>query len=280
MATIIDGRKLANESKTELKERVEKLKAKGIIPNLVIILIGEDPASKIYVREKRKLADEIGIKTELHKFPVMIKENELIEFIRKLNKDNKIHGILVQLPLPEHINQINILNEVSPEKDVDGLSRKNMGDLLLGKEFLVPATPKGIIRMLEYYNIEIAGKNVVVVGKGRIAGMPTSIMMMNRDATVTVCHIMTKNLKEKTKLADILVVAVGKANLITKDMVKEGAVVIDVGINRVEGKVRGDVDFENVKDVASYITPVPGGVGPMTVAMVLENTIIAAENQR
>jgi methylenetetrahydrofolate dehydrogenase (NADP+)/methenyltetrahydrofolate cyclohydrolase len=280
MTVIIDGRKMAQGAKVELKQRVEKLKTKGIIPNLAIILVGEDLASKIYIRVKMKMADEIGVKTELHKFPETVKESELIEFIQKLNKDEKVHGILVQLPLPNHINEINVLDDVSPRKDVDGLNRKNMGDLFLGREFLVPATPKGIIRMLEYHNIHIKGKEAVVVGKGKIAGKPTAMMLMNRYATVTICHRETSNLNEKTKRADILVVAVGKANLITKDMVKEGAVVIDVGINRIDGKVCGDVDFENVKNVASYITPVPGGVGPMTVAMVLENTVIAAENQK
>ena len=277
---IIDGKKLANEIKQSLRKRVENLKKKSIIPKLAIILVGEDPASKIYINMKMVSGEEVGIKTELHKFPENFKEKELIKLIKELNKNKKIHAILVQLPLPKHINENRVIETISPEKDVDGLTSINMSRLLNNEEFLVPCTPKGIIKMLDYHKIDLIAKNAVVVGRSRIVGKPMALMLLNRNATVTVCHSRTKYLKEHTKKSDLLVVAVGKPKLITKDMVKEGVVVVDVGINRVEGKVCGDVDFENVKDVASYITPVPGGVGPMTVAMVLENTIIAAESQK
>lgn len=276
---IIDGRKIANEIKQDLKKRVEDLKKKDIIPKLSIILVGEDPSSKIYINMKMISGKEVGIQTELHKFPENSKEEELIELIQKLNEDEKVHGILVQLPLPKHINENRVIETISPEKDVDGLTSINMFRLLFKDEFLIPCTPKGVIKMLDYHKIDLVGKNAVVVGRSKIVGKPMALMLLNRDATVTVCHSKTKDLKEHTKNADILIVAVGKPKLITKDMVKEGAVVIDVGINRVEGKLCGDVDFENVKDVASYITPVPGGVGPMTVAMVLENTVIAVEKK-
>jgi len=274
---IIDGKKLANEIKQDLKKRVEDLKKKGIIPKLAIILVGEDPSSKIYINMKMISGKEVGIETELHKFPENFEEKELIELIQELNRDEKVHAILVQLPLPKHINENRVIEAISPEKDVDGLTSINMFRLLFKDEFLVPCTPKGVIKMLDYHKIDLVGKNAVVVGRSKIVGKPIALMLLNRNATVTVCHSKTKDLKEHTKNADVLVVAVGKPKLITKDMVKEGAVVIDVGINRVEGKLCGDVDFENVKDVVSYITPVPGGVGPMTVAMVLENTLIAAE---
>jgi len=276
---LIDGKKLANEIRQGLKKRVENLKKKGIIPKLAIILVGEDSASKVYINMKMVSGKEVGIQTELHKFPENVKEAELINLIQKLNNDEKVHGILVQLPLPKHINENRVIEKISPEKDVDGLTSINMFRLLFKDEFLVPCTPKGVIKMLDYHKIDLTGKNAVVVGRSKIVGKPMALMLLNRNATVTVCHSKTKDLKEHTKEADILVVAVGKAKLITKDMVKEGAIVIDVGINRVEGKLCGDVDFENVKDVASYITPVPGGVGPMTVAMVLENTLIAAEKK-
>ena len=278
MAVIIDGRKIANEIKQDLKKRVEELKKKGIIPKLAIILVGEDPASKIYINMKMISGGEVGIQTELHKFPENFKEEELIKLVQKLNKNKEIHGILVQLPLPKHINENRVIDTIFPEKDVDGLTSINMSRLLNNEEFLVPCTPKGVIKMLEYHEIDLVGKNAVVVGRSRIVGKPMKLMLLNRNATVTICHSKTKDLKEHTKKADILVVAVGKPKLITKNMVKEGVVVVDVGINRVEGKVCGDVDFENVKDVASYITPVPGGVGPITVTMVLKNTLIAAEN--
>ena len=274
---IIDGKKLANEIKQDLKKRVEDLKKKGIIPKLAIILVGEDPSSKIYINMKMISGKEVGIETELHKFPENFEEKELIELIQELNRDEKVHAILVQLPLPKHINENRVIEAISPEKDVDGLTSINMFRLLFKDEFLVPCTPKGVIKMLDYHKIDLVGKNAVVVGRSKIVGKPIALMLLNRNATVTVCHSKTKDLKEHTKNADVLVVAVGKPKLIIKDMVKEGAVVIDVGINRVEGKLCGDVDFENVKDVVSYITPVPGGVGPMTVAMVLENTLIAAE---
>jgi len=274
---IIDGKKLASEIKQGLIKRVEDLKKKGITPKLAIILVGNDPASKIYISMKMISGDEVGIQTELHKFPENFKEKELIKIIQKLNKDKKVHGILVQLPLPKHIYDNRVIETISPAKDVDGLTSINTSRLLNNSEFLVPCTPNGVIKMLDYHKIGLTGKNAVVVGRSRIVGKPMALMLLNRNATVTVCHSKTKDLKKHTKEADILVVAVGKPKLITKDVIKEGAVVIDVGINRIEGKLCGDVDFENVKDKASYITPVPGGVGPMTVAMVLENTIIAAE---
>lgn len=275
---IIDGKKIAEEILEGLKSRVRRLNEKGIKPKLGIIMVGERPDSKIYVRNKRKAGTEVGIETELYDFPENTEETELIDTIKKLNDDKDIHGILVQLPLPDHIDEEKVLSTISPDKDVDGLTPFNVGNLSIGNEFLAPCTPKGIIRMLEKMKIPIEGKNAVIVNNSNVVGKPLALMLTNRFATVTICHVKTKNLEEHTKDADILITATGVPDLIRKDMVKKGAVVIDAGINYTEGKIRGDVDFDEVKDKVSYITPVPGGVGPMTVAMVLENTLILAEN--
>ena len=276
-AKIMDGKKVSEEVRKDLKKRAENLREKGVQARLDIILVGNNPASKIYVEKKIQSSREIGIKTELHKFPEDAKQEELLETIEKLNSDESVHGILVQLPLPEHMDKRKVIDSVCPEKDVDGLTTYNLGNLFAGEAKFEPCTPKGIMKMLDHENIGVEGKNIVVIGRSNIVGKPLSMMFLKRNGTVTVCHSKTKDLEKHTKNAYILVVAVGKPKLITEDMVKEGAVVIDVGMNRTENGLCGDVDFERVKEKASRITPVPGGVGPLTVAMVLENTIISAE---
>jgi len=278
MAKIIDGKKIAEEIKQDLKKRVEIFKKKRIEPKLAIILIGERSDCEIYAKSKQKACEDIGIKSDLHVLPENIKEDKLIDTIDALNDDDSIHGIIVEMPLPKNLNQKTILREISPMKDVDGLNPITIGNILIGNEFLVPATPKGILRLLEEMKIPIEGKEIVIVNNSNVVGKPLALLLTNRFATVTICHVKTKDLKEHTSKADILITAVGSPNLIKKDMVKKNAVVIDAGIKRVDDKIIGDVDFEKVKDIASYITPVPGGVGPMTVAMILENTLIAAES--
>ncbi len=270
-AEIIDGKAIAEKIRATVKAEVAKLKTSK--PGLAAIIVGENPASKVYVDIKRKTCDEVGIYSELYKLPEETTENELLQLIGRLNSDRKIHAILVQLPLPPKINEERVLAAVAIEKDVDGFSSVNIGRLMAGKEAAVPCTPKGVIRLLKEYGIEIAGKNAVVIGRSKIVGMPTALLLLNRDATVTICHSKTRNLENYTRNADILVAAAGKPKLVTADMVKSGAAVIDVGINRVDGKLVGDVDYEQVRQKAAYITPVPGGVGPMTVAMLMENTI-------
>ncbi len=270
MATIIDGKKVAEKCRVELAEKIKKLNKK---PGLAVVLVGNDPASATYVSAKEKACREVGIYSERHDFPESVSEKELIELLGNLNSSEKIHGILIQLPLPKHVVEERVVSAISPEKDVDGFTAFNMGNLASGREGIVPCTPKGIIRLLEAYKIPIDGKNAVVIGRSSTVGKPVALMLLNRNATVTVCHSKTKNLEEHTKNADIIIAAVGKPKLITADMVKKGAGIIDVGISRINGKLCGDVDFESVKEKASFITPVPGGVGPMTVAMLLENTI-------
>lgn len=278
---IIDGRKIADEIQEGVAREVEKLRERyDIIPGLATILVGEDPASKIYLSMKKRACEGIGIHYEEHIFPERVKQEEVIKRIRELNDDERIHGILVQLPLPPHLDDDLILEMVSPKKDVDGLHPINLGNLFIGKENLSPCTPSGIMLMLEKIGVDLKGKHAVVVGHSKIVGRPVAAMFLNRDATVTICHIKTKELEEHTKQADVLVVAVGRAKFITKEMIKDGTVIIDVGINRVEGKLCGDVDFEDVKGRASAITPVPGGVGPMTVAMLMRNTLIIAKRAR
>jgi len=277
LSVVIDGKKMAKEIIEGLKPRIQRLKKKNIIPTLAIVLLGDNPASKVYIRNKQRACEEIGMHSVLYEFPEGMKEEKLINLIKKLNKDKKIHGIIVQLPLPKYIDEKRILNTISPEKDVDGLHPFNIGNLLLGNEFIAPCTPKGIIRMLERMKIKIEKKNVVIVNNSNVVGKPLAAMLTNRFATVTLCHVKTKYLREHTKKADILITATGVPKLIKKGMVKEKAVVIDGGIKYVQEKIFGDVDFDIIKDIASYITPVPGGVGPMTVAMVLENTVILAE---
>ena len=280
MAEIIDGKKVSEHIRSQIAEGVEKLKQEtGITPGLAAVLVGDDPASEIYVRNKRRACSNTGIYSEEHKLPLETTEEELLTLVDKLNNDPKIHGILVQLPLPDHINVTKVLRAVSPLKDVDGFHPYNVGLLVEGNPRFIPCTPHGIIKMLEFYNIDISGKQAVIVGRSNIVGKPVSMLLLHRHATVTVCHSRTKPLDEVTRRADILVAAIGRANFITADMVKEGAVVIDVGINRnEEGKLTGDVDFEAVSQKASYITPVPGGVGPMTISMLLWNTLESAKS--
>ena len=277
---IIDGKKIADEIMEGLKPRIQKLKKKNINPTLAIVLVGDDPSSKIYVTNKQKACEKTGISSNLYEFPESMKEEKLISLIQQLNNDRKIHGIIVQIPLPDHINENKILSLVSPEKDIDCLNPVNIGKLLIGDEHIAPCTPRGIIRMLEKMKIPVEKKNVVIINRSNIVGKPLAMMLTNRSATVTICHSKTKFLSQHTKKAEILITATGVPNLIKKDMIKEGIVIIDAGISYKDGKVYGDVDFENVKDMASYITPVPGGVGPMTVAMILENTLILAESKK
>ncbi|MBI2664518.1 bifunctional methylenetetrahydrofolate dehydrogenase/methenyltetrahydrofolate cyclohydrolase FolD [Candidatus Woesearchaeota archaeon] len=269
-AQIIDGKEIAKKILEKMKQEVSTLQKK---PGLAAVIVGDNPASKIYVGMKRKTCEKAGIYSEEHKLPEKTTQEELLKLIRKLNEDEKIHAILVQLPLPQHISSEKVFSEVLLQKDVDGFSPVNVGRLVAGNENSVPCTPKGIIRILEETGIEIAGANAVVVGRSNIVGKPVASMLLNRNATVTVCHSKTKNLGEITKQADILIAAVGKPGMITEDMVKEGAAVVDVGINKTGNELVGDVDFEKVKEKAAWITPVPGGVGPMTVAMLLENTL-------
>jgi len=279
MSELIDGKRVSEDTRAEIAKGVEELKeSSGITPGLAAVLVGDDPASEIYVRNKRKACEKVGIYSEEHKLSAETTEQELLEVVNKLNNDDKIHGILVQLPLPAHINYTNILRTVSPFKDVDGFHPENVGRLVEGNPRFISCTPYGIIKMLDYYNIEIKGAEAVVVGRSNIVGKPVGMLLLHRHATVTTCHSRTKDLKEVTKRADILVAAIGRANFITEDMVKEGVVIIDVGINRNdEGKLTGDVDFAAVKNKASYITPVPGGVGPMTITMLLWNTLESAK---
>jgi len=277
---LIDGKVVSQSVRDEVAELASKLKQDtGTVPGLAAVLVGDDPASEIYVRNKRKACEKVGIYSEEHKLPAETTEEQLLGLVNKLNEDTKIHGILVQLPLPGHIDETKILRTVSPLKDVDGFHPYNVGLLVEGNPRFVSCTPSGIIKMLDFYNIGIKGKEVVVVGRSNIVGKPVSMLLLHRHGTVTICHSRTKDLKEVTGRADILVAAIGRANFITADMVKDGAVVIDVGINRKDdGKLTGDVDFEAVSEKASYITPVPGGVGPMTIAMLLYNTYLSAKS--
>ena len=275
-AVILDGKKTAEKIKSELKLKVTQLKKKGITSGLAAVLVGTHPSSQLYVRLKQKACEEVGIYSEKYELPEKATERELLDLIRKLNKSRKIHGILVQMPLPKHIKAKNIVKAIAPEKDVDGFNPYNNGTVMDGGEFLVSATSKGIIRLLEEYGINLESKEVVVVNHTIVLGRPLAMLLMNRNATVTVCNHMTKDLGKFTRQAEVLISGAGVPKLIKKDMVREGCVVVDAGVSFVEGKVVGDVDFEAVKEKASYITPVPGGVGPMTIAMLLENTILAA----
>lgn len=280
MAEILDGRMVAKKIRQGLKLEVEDLKANGINPKLAVIMVGEDPSSKIYVKNKSIACNEVGIEYEEFLLSETTTMEELLDLIDKLNKDATIHGILLQSPIPKGLDINEAFRAIDPKKDVDGFNPFNVGKLCLGQDTFVSCTPFGIIKLLGEYNIEIEGKNAVVVGRSNIVGKPMMQCLLNKNATVTICHSKTKDLKEVTKEADILVVAIGRANFITKDMVKENAVVIDVGINRGEnGKLCGDVDFEEVSKVASYITPVPRGVGPMTIAMLMNNIVKAARAQ-
>ncbi len=278
MAVILDGKETARRVRETLKDKVKELRQNNIFPKLAVIMVGEDPASKIYVRNKSKACEELGIEYE----EFLLKENttqkQLIDLIQELNKRQDITGILLQSPIPKHLNINEAFKAIIPEKDVDGFNPINVGKLALGQETVISCTPFGVIKLLEEYNIPIEGKNAVIIGRSNIVGKPMLHCLLNKNATVTICHSRTKNLSEITKTADILVAAIGKAKFITKDMVKPDAVVIDVGINRnEEGKVCGDVDFEEVQKIASYITPVPGGIGPMTIAMLMTNIVKTAK---
>ena len=276
---LIDGRKQANDIKEKLKKEISTLKEQGVIPGLAIILVGHDPASEIYVKNKIKTCDELGICTLLYRFTKERSEKEIIAQIKDLNEDDGIDGILIQSPLPAIFNEDKIISYVDPKKDVDGFGINNLGALLSNNELIIAATPLGILKMLENESVSLEGKNVVVVGASRIVGRPMATLLLNRGATVTICHNKTKNLKEITSNADILIVAIGQAKFITSDFVKEGAVVIDVGINRIDNHLYGDVDFDSVSKKASLITPVPGGVGPMTIVMLLSNVVDVARRR-
>ena len=280
MAVIIDGKSLAKKIRDGLKDDVAKLKKKGIIPKLAVIMVGDDKASKVYVKNKSKACEDVGIEYKEYLLSSNTKQKELIELIEKLNQDKTINGILLQSPIPANLDINEAFRTISPQKDVDGFNPVNVGKLVLNQDTFVSCTPYGIMKMFEKYNIDLTGKNVVILGRSNIVGKPLMHCCLNKNATVTVCHSKTQNLVQKAKEADILISAIGKAQFVTADMVKENAVVIDVGINRLEnGKITGDVDFENVKEKASYITPVPGGVGPMTIAMLMNNVIKATKRQ-
>lgn len=277
MAIILDGKETARKVRESLKTKVEELKQRNIFPRLAVIMVGDDGASKIYVKNKSKACEELGIEYEEFLLKADITQEELIDLINKLNERKDVHGILLQSPIPKHLDINEAFRTIKPEKDVDGFNPVNVGKLVLGQETFISCTPFGVIKLLEEYNIPIDGKNAVVIGRSNIVGKPMLQCLLNKHATVTICHSRTKNLEEITKKADILVAAIGKAKFVTKSMVKPEAVVIDVGINRNEqGKVCGDVDFDEVSKIASYITPVPGGVGPMTIAMLMTNIVKAA----
>jgi len=276
-AKIIDGSKVAKEIRTELKKQVSDLIDDGITPHLAVILVGEDAASQTYVSMKEKTANKIGMKSTVKKLPSNVEQDELLRLIKEYNEDDSVHGILVQLPLPYHIEEKEVLNTIDPEKDVDSFHPINVGNLIIGDKKFTPCTPAGIMKLIESAGVELNGKHAVVLGRSNIVGKPISLLLLEKNATVTICHSRTKNLGEVTKSADVLVVAVGRPEIVTGKMIKPGAVVIDVGVNKVEGELVGDVQFDSAKDVAGWITPVPGGVGPMTITMLLQNTIKAAQ---
>ena len=280
MAIIIDGKELAKKIRANLKIECEELKKKNINSKLAVIMVGEDPASKVYVRNKSKACEDVGIEYEEYLLDVNTTQKELIELIEKLNNDKTINGILLQSPIPSNLDVNEAFRTISPQKDVDGFNPINVGKLVLNQDTFVSCTPYGIMKMFEEYDIDLTGKNVVILGRSNIVGKPLIHCCLNKNATVTSCHSKTQNIAQKAKEADVLISAIGKANFVTADMVKDGAVVIDVGINRLDnGKITGDVDFESVKEKASYITPVPGGVGPMTIAMLMNNVIKATRRQ-
>ncbi|HET6466148.1 MAG TPA: bifunctional methylenetetrahydrofolate dehydrogenase/methenyltetrahydrofolate cyclohydrolase FolD [Nitrospiria bacterium] len=281
MTEIIDGKKISAEIKGRIKENVAVLKAEGRTPGLAAVLVGDNPASVIYVRNKRKACEEVGIYSEEHKLPASTKQEDLLNLILQLNNDLKIHGILVQLPLPKHLDTEQVLYAVSPKKDVDGLHPNNVGHLTMGSPVFVPCTPAGVMAILDYHKIPIEGRRAVIVGRSNLVGRPVGLLLMHRNATITVCHSRTRDIGAVCREGDILIAAIGKPRFITADMVKNGAAVIDVGINRLpDGKLVGDVDYEPVSQKAGWITPVPGGVGPMTIAMLLQNTLEAAGRSR
>ncbi len=278
MAEIISGKVISAAVKERIAAEVEELKAKGVTPGLAVIIVGTDPASQVYVGSKERTCIELGMYSEKYELPESTTNEELLALVKKLNKDDKIHGILCQLPLPKHLDEKAVIDAIVPEKDVDAFHVQNVGKIMIGDYDFLPCTPAGIMEMLKYTNIDPAGKHCVVIGRSNIVGKPMAMLMLHANATVTICHSRTQNLKEICREADILVASVGKAKFVTPDMVKDGAVVIDVGINRDEnGKLCGDVDYEAVAPKCSAITPVPGGVGPMTIAMLMQNTLTSAK---
>ena len=279
MAKIIDGKLISAQIREEIAEKVKEYNERtGKLPGLAVVIVGENPASQVYVRNKKKACEQVGFNSWVYETPESTTQDDLNALIDKLNEDSAVHGILVQLPLPKHLDEEQVILRIKPEKDVDAFHPYNVGRITIGNPKFLPCTPAGIMELLHRSNIEIAGKECVVIGRSNIVGKPMALLLLSENGTVTVCHSKTKDLKEVCRRADILVVAIGKANFVTADMVKEGAVVIDVGMNRnAEGKLTGDVDFASVSEVASYITPVPGGVGPMTITMLLQNTLRAAE---
>lgn len=281
MSTVINGRELADQMQAEIQKDVEKMTQQGIQPGLVVLLVGENPASQTYVRNKERAAAKIGILSKVEKLPETISEEELLAEIDKYNQDSRFHGILVQLPLPKHIDEEKILLAIDPKKDVDGFHPMNLGRLFVGKPEMIPCTPYGIMKMFEVYDIDLTGKRAVVIGRSNIVGKPMAQLLLMKNATVTIAHSKTEHLAEVAKEADILVVAIGRGHFVTKEFVKPGAVVIDVGMNRnQEGKLIGDVAFDEVSEIASYITPVPKGVGPMTITMLMYQTVEAAKKQK
>lgn len=281
MATRIDGKKLAADMQAQIATEVAELAKEGIRPGLVVILVGENPASQVYVRNKERSAEKIGLLSKVDRLPATTSEEDLLAIIASYNQDDRFHGILVQLPLPEHIDEEKVLLAIDAKKDVDGFHPMNLGNLLAGTPDMIPCTPYGIMKMFEAYNIDLEGKEAVVIGRSNIVGKPMSLLLLEKNATVTITHSRTKDLASVAKKADILVVAIGRGEFVTKEFVKEGAVVIDVGMNRnAEGKLVGDVKFDEVEPLASYITPVPGGVGPMTITMLMQQTLEAAKKQK
>lgn len=281
MSTVINGRELADQMQAEIQKDVEKMTQQGIQPGLVVLLVGENPASQTYVKNKERAAAKIGILSKVEKLPETISEEELLAEIDKYNQDSRFHGILVQLPLPKHIDEEKILLAIDPKKDVDGFHPMNLGRLFVGKPEMIPCTPYGIMKMFEAYDIDLTGKRAVVIGRSNIVGKPMAQLLLMKNATVAIAHSKTEHLAEVAKEADILVVAIGRGHFVTKEFVKPGAVVIDVGMNRnQEGKLIGDVAFDEVSEIASYITPVPKGVGPMTITMLMYQTVEAAKKQK
>lgn len=277
-AQVINGQEVAKQLREQMKQEVETLKEEGIVPHLSVILVGNNPASESYVRGKEKAAKEIGISSEVIRMEERTSEKTLLEKIDQLNRNSKVDGILVQLPLPNHIDEDKVIESIDPSKDVDGFHPTNVGKMMLGQDTFLPCTPHGIIKLLESVNVEVNGKHAVIIGRSNIVGKPMGQLLLNQNATVTYCHSKTRDIKSITQLADILIVAVGRAHFVDASFLKDSAVVIDVGVNRTEeGSLTGDVDFESAKTKASFITPVPKGVGPMTITMLLENTIKAAK---
>lgn len=277
---LLNGKELAQKLQQEMTQEVTELKEKGLQPGLAVILVGEDPASQVYVRNKERAANNIGMYSVVYRLPETTSEADLIAKIEELNHDDKVHGILVQLPLPKHINEDLVLDTIDPAKDVDGFHPMNLGNLFAGKPTMIPCTPAGIMELIKLSGMDLAGKNAVIIGRSNIVGKPMAHLLLQANATVTICHSKTKDLPKVAKQADVLVVAIGRANFVTADFVKEGAVVIDVGINRDENnKLTGDVKFDEVAPLTSFITPVPGGVGPMTITMLMRQTIDAAKRK-